>query len=150
MPTSVPVNFDDLLDAFEWVSAAMPFENAAHVSRVTGKVHWSSSVNDVEEELPEDIEDESIYLAVPHKNDLDLGRHLALRFVAERLPGDHEAVAGFFRQRGAYARFKTLLERRSQLEGWYAYEANAVEQALRTWSAENGIQLAPSPRQDGS
>jgi hypothetical protein len=29
------------------------------------------------------------------------------------------------------------------LEAWYDYEAQAVEQALRTWSEENGLQLKP-------
>jgi hypothetical protein len=50
-------------------------------------------------------------------------------------------VATFFRKRGAYGRFKDLLERKGLLEAWYEYEAQAVEQALRTWSAENGLQL---------
>jgi hypothetical protein len=33
--------------------------------------------------------------------------------------------------------------RKGLLESWYEYEAQAVEEALRTWSAENGLQLKP-------
>ena len=149
MTTSAPVSFDDLLAAFEWVSAAGPFENEAYVSRVTGKLHWSSSLNELDEELPEDIEDESIYLAVPHKTDLELGRDLVYRFVEDHLPEFFELVSGFFRKRGAYSRFKTLLERKGKLEAWYEYEASAVEQALRDWCADNEIPLTSQPRQDG-
>ena len=43
---------------------------------------------------------------MPHKNDLDLGNDLALRFAEERLPQRLAIIVGFFRHRGAYARFK--------------------------------------------
>ena len=52
-------------------------------------------------------------------------------------------MATFFHQRGAYGRFKDLLERKGMLEAWYECEAQAAEQALRAWSAENGLQLKP-------
>ncbi len=143
MQTGVLVSFEELLASFEWVSAAVPFENEAYVSRITGKIFWSSSSTDVEEELPEDIEDGSVYIAVPNKHDLDLGRELALRFVEEHLPESYEFADGFFRSRGAYSRFKALLERTNQLQNWYEYEKIAVDAALRAWSTENGLQLKP-------
>src|SRR6476660_5303981 len=143
MHTSAPVSFDDLLNAYEWVSSADPLENEAYVSRVTGKIHWSSSITDVEEELPEDIVDGSVYLAVPHKHDLDLGRELAFRFVEEHLPDSQRVVSEFFRNRGAYSRFKSLLAQKNQPENWYKYEQSAVEEGLREWCRENGLQLKP-------
>ena len=118
-------------------------ENSAFVSRKTGATHWASALVELEDELPEDIQDGSIYVAVPHKNDLDLGKNLVLNFMDERLPESCATVAAFLRQRGAYRRFKDLLERKGMLEAWYEYEAQAVEQALRTWSKENGLQLKP-------
>ena len=111
----------------------------AYVSRVTGTVHWSGE--GVDGELPEDIEDESLYIAVPHKSELDLGRSLALRFVEEHLPRSRETVYGFFRKRGAYSHFKSLLEHAGQLEAWRLYEQAATEKALREWCAENGFAL---------
>ena len=137
------VSYADLLTAFEWVSSSAPMLNSAFVSRKTGALHWASMLMELEDELPEDIEDGSIYIAVPHKNDLDLGKNLVLNFTDERLPESSATVATFFRKRGAYGRFKDLLERKGLLEAWYEYEAQAVEQALRTWSEENGLQLNP-------
>lgn len=143
METDAPVSYADLLAAFEWVSSSAPMENSAFVSRKTGATHWASELMELEDELPEDIEDGSVYVAVPHKNDLDLGKNLVQNFTDERLPESNATVAAFFRQRGAYGRFKDLLERKGILEAWYEYEAQAVEQALRTWSAEVGLQVKP-------
>jgi len=136
-----PVKLSELLDAFDWVSASGMFENQAYVNRESGKVYWSSSTDELGEELPEDIEDGTLYIAVPHKNEFDLGRSLVLRFVEEQLPDSYERVNGYFHKRGAYARFKDLLERHGRLEAWYQYEARAVEQALREWCEENGLQI---------
>lgn len=143
MRTETPVSFDELLTSFEWVSSGFSGEDSAYVSRLTGKIFWSSSNNEEAQELPPDIEDEAVYVMVPHKQDLDLGRDLALRFAEAYLPESLPLVDGFFRSRGAYARFKALLERTNQLAHWYEFEQAAVEHALRQWSADNGLQLTP-------
>lgn len=80
---------------------------------------------------PEDIEDGSVYIAVPHNNDLDLGRSLALSFADGHLPDSFEVIASFLRQRGAHGRFKDLLERKGCLQVRYEYGTSAVERALR-------------------
>ena len=90
---------------------------------------------------PEDIYDAEKYVAIPHKNDLDLGRNLVLDFVDEVLPDAARDVERMFSRRGAYANFKNLLERRRLLERWYEYEAAADEKALREWCADQGIQI---------
>ncbi len=77
------IRYDDLLSAFDWVSAAAPSEHSAFVSRQTGRLHWASSSHHLEEELPEDIDDATLYVAVPHKYDLDLGKDLVWRFADE-------------------------------------------------------------------
>ena len=77
---------------------------------------------------------------MPHKNDLGLGRRLALAFVAQELSDEYNTVAGFFRRRGAYSHFKALLHARGMLEQWYAFENRAMEEALLAWCEENGIQ----------
>ena len=136
------MKFDDLLSAFEWVSASPDDENQAYVSRATGVVHWSSTFSDLEEELPEDIEDGSLYVAVPHKNALDLGRDLAIAFTEEHLKESLPVVEDFFHRRGAYAKFKDLLERMGLLQAWYDYEAGKTETALRAWAAEEDIPIA--------
>ena len=87
-------------------------------------------------------------IAIPHKNELDLGNELALRFVEERLPDRYTDVQAFFRRRGAYARFKELLAAERCLEEWYAFEAASTERALREWCQENEIQLVQSAAAD--
>lgn len=141
MTLSAPVKLDDLLAAYEWVSSSSPAENEAFVSRITGNVHWSSNIIKLDDELPEDIEDGSIYVSVPHKYDLNLGKSLALTFAEERLADSYETVSNIFRQRGAYGKFKDLLERKGHLKAWYDYEANAIKLALREWAAEQGLSI---------
>ena len=57
------------------------------------------------------------------------------------LPDDYDTVTGFFRRRGAYGRFKNLMDTRGKLERWYDFEARATDAALRAWCAEHGIEL---------
>ncbi|MBK3844615.1 hypothetical protein G3A42_43235, partial [Paraburkholderia aspalathi] len=104
---------------------------------------WTSdSIDTLDEDLPEDLEDPERYLAIPHRNELDLGRSLALRFVAQHLCGAHyDQIEQYFRRQGAYARFKDLLEREGVLELWYVVEADSVEKALRQWCTENGFDI---------
>jgi hypothetical protein len=137
----VSVDPTELRDAFEFVSSGDLYENSAYISRDTGRIYCLSKVVESDEDVPDDLEDSDGYIAIPRKTDLDLGRNLALSFIGEELPGDLATVAGFFRRKGAYARFKDLLERRGMLDKWYQYEDDATEQALRRWCEENGIQI---------
>ena len=137
----VTVRYDELSLAFEFVSAGLPMEHNAYISIDTGQIYWISDLNPTEEEVPDDLETSDRYIAIPHKNDLGLGRSLALRFVTQELPEHYGQAKAFFRSRGAYARFKQLLESEGVLEKWYQFEEESGEQALRDWCAENSIQL---------
>ena len=147
MTLSAPVKFEDLLSAYEWVSSS-PYDNEAFVSRLTGNVHWSSSTIELDDELPEDIEDGSIYVAVPNKHELNLGKYLALTFAEEQLADSYQTVTNIFRRPGAYGRFKDLLERRGSLQAWYDFEAKATERALREWGAEERLSIAEGSGQN--
>jgi hypothetical protein len=148
MPDNTLVKFNDLLDAFIWVSGSdSSFEHEAYVSRLTGKTHYTGLADfGIEEEQPEDLGNEDLYIAVPHKNDLELGRDLVFRFVEDHLPDSADQVHDFFRSRGAYARFKNLLERKGQLDHWHDYENAATEQALREWCEDNGLVVAETQK----
>jgi hypothetical protein len=135
------VPFDTLLEAFEFVSFGPPEEHQAYVCLETGKIYWHSELGDNEEELPEDIDNAEKYVAIPHKNDLDLGKNLAIEFVEEVLPAATHEVERMFSRRGAYSNFKNLLERRGLLARWYEYEATAQEKAVREWCADQGIEI---------
>jgi hypothetical protein len=137
----VTVRYDDLSLAFDFVSSGSPMEHNAYISIDTGQIYWTSDLNSTEEEVPDDLETSDRYIAIPHKNDLDLGRNLALRFVAQELPERYGRVKDCFRSRGAYARFKEVLESEGVIERWYKFEAESVEKVLRGWCAESGIQI---------
>lgn len=135
------VSYADLLAAFEWVGASevAGVDGQAYVSKATGAVHCVGE--GIDEDPPENLDDESRYVAVPSRSELDLGRSLALRFVREQLPDSYELAHQHFRARGAYSRFKALLERAGQLDAWYEYEQQAIEEALREWGEEHGFVL---------
>jgi hypothetical protein len=139
------VNYDELELTFDFVSSAGLGEHRAYVSLDTEKLHWVSAENPLEEDdLPDDLESSNRYVAVPHKNELDLGRELALRFAAETLPNRYRDIQDCFRRRGAYARFKDILDAAGHLDGWYRFEADSTERALREWCAANGIEVTVS------
>lgn len=135
------VKLSELELAFDFVSASAPFAHSAYISRKTGEIFWESDLIDEEEVLPENLGDPDHYIAIPHKNELDLGKRMVLRFVASKLPQEYENVEDMFRSKGAYSRYKALLESKGQLEAWYRYEEEEAKAALRQWSAEEGIQL---------
>jgi hypothetical protein len=136
------ISYEDLATAFDFVSFGAPTEHRAYVSLDTGAIYWVSEAGDVEdEELPDDLEASDRYVEVPHKNELDLGTHLALRFVADQLPNRYEQVSDFFSRRGGYSRFKDLLTDEGRLDAWYAFEADSRKRALREWCAANRLAL---------
>jgi hypothetical protein len=106
-------SFQDILDAYELVSVGGPITIEAYLCRQTGKIYVrSDDYEDPDEELPEDLEDGEKYIALPSKHDLDLGKHLVLNFARDILPDDFDRTRDIFGKRGAYSRFKDLLDHR--------------------------------------
>jgi hypothetical protein len=140
------VKFDDLLLAFHFVAAAAPGDNNAYICLDTGEIFWTSEVNWLDALVPRDLETSDRYASLPHKNDLDLGRRLALRFVASELPQFSDEVEAHFRRKGAYGRFKNLLDSEGVLEQWYKYQDEAIGRALRDWCASHDIQVIEDDR----
>ncbi len=91
--------------------------NMKHI--YTGEIHWHSEIGDNEEELPDDIDDETKYIPLPHENGLNLGIKLVLKFVYQCLPEDAEKVENIFGHKGVYSRFKDILETKTKIEEWY-------------------------------
>ena len=135
------IKFSDVLDLFEFANFGSPFDHEGYICKTSGKTYFYSEYADNEEEIPDDISDDR-YLAIPQKNELDLGRNLAYDFVQEYLPSEYEKVLSIFRSKGAYARFKSLLEEAGKIEEWYKFEAKHIEQALREWCAEQDIEIS--------
>ena len=139
--SAVPADIDELLEAIEWVSAGADFGNAAYIRRDDGHIVWIGDDMEQVEVVPEDIEDGSRYVALPRKQELGLGKPLALRFAEEYLFSDVVEVKAIFNRRGAYQRFKGLLERRNRLEDWYKFEASEVKDAVTRCTQEHGFEV---------
>jgi len=149
MSTPLRIKYADIEAALDWSSSAGPYENEALICRRTGRVYLQSMHGEFEEEgLPEDIEDGTLYVAVPHKNELNLGRELVFQFVENEAPRIETQVGAVFRQRGAYSKFKSILERSGLLQRWYEYESAATRSALERWAKENGLVVAEAARGD--
>ncbi|WP_247530764.1 hypothetical protein [Bradyrhizobium sp. 199] len=130
----MPVQFQDISTAFEFANTNGDVgEFRAFVCKQTGKIYYQTDFIDAEElndELPEDIDDEERYIPLPDKRKLDLGKPLVLAFAREFLPDDFDDVRYFFGKRGAYQKFKSLLARRGAIDRWHAYENEGDEAGL--------------------
>jgi hypothetical protein len=138
----MPVSFQKILNGFEFAASGGIGEYQAILCRQTGKIYLRSEVSDFDEpidELPEDVEDDEKYIALPDKRELGLGKPLALDFAREFLPRDFDEVRDIFDRRGAYAKFRALLIRTRTLEQWYDFESKATKRALREWCELNSI-----------
>ena len=139
----MPASLKEIRDAFEFVAMGGDLgEHRAFLCRRTGKIYWHSEFSDVDElndELPDDIEDDEKYIAIPDKRELDLGKPLVLDFAREFLPNDFDEVRRIFDNSGAYRKFRALLARRNAVDRWYEFESKATERALRDWCEFNSI-----------
>lgn len=142
MSQQSPVKLGALEDTLLFLGGGNMYGNAAWVCRETGAVLCHSDDTDEFEPLPDDIDDEARYVPIPDQHELELGKPLALEFARTQLPACYEQVCEIFSHRGAYARFKDLLERHQSLDAWHQWEAEQTRQALRAWCADNGITLA--------
>ena len=99
-PEAEPIKLSELVDAFEFVSVSDLNEHQAYICKRTGRIIFVSEGVDLKEdiEFPDDPEP-THYLQVPHRRDLDLGRRLALSFVAEELPDLFDEAMEIFSQK---------------------------------------------------
>ena len=110
----------------------------AYLCSKTGDIFYTSEMGD-SDELPEDIYENEQYIEIPHKNELDLGKDLVLDFTSMHMPNEIEKIYSIFRKKGAYSKFKNLLESKGLLEEWYPFEEKRKNEALREWCKENNI-----------
>ena len=134
------ISFDDIENAFFFVSMDQMFMHNAYLCKETGEIFYTSEMGD-SDELPEDIDDPEKYISIPHKNELDLGKALVIEFTSEFLPEELDTVYSIFRRKGAYSRYKDLLERKGVLEAWYKFESERQEAALKEWCRESNIEI---------
>jgi hypothetical protein len=133
------IEYKDIEEAVEFVSAGHMSMHSAVVDMQTGTVLFQAESGDLDE-FPEDVDDER-YRAIPGKNDLRLGRPLVMSYIQQHIPDAYQEVQRMFARSGAYSRFKAFLEARNRLDHWYEYEGQETEKAIREWCREQGIEL---------
>lgn len=138
------IDWNELEGTVEFVSMG----HEAVLCRKTGKFLWHSDLEEDLDAWPDDAADEEKYLVIPDKKDLDLGKSLVLEFARQCLPGEFDEVRRIFSKRGAYGRFKQLLERKRALERWYEFENKATEKALKEWCKAHGLTIREGDRPD--
>ena len=134
------ITFDSIENAFLYVSMDQQFMNNAYLCKETGKIFYTSEIGD-SDELPDDIDDSDKYIEIPHKNELELGKRLVFEYVSKFLPDDLDRVDSIFSRRGAYSRFKDLLEEKGQLDEWHKFEDDQTKNALIQWCTDNDIEF---------
>ena len=134
------VKFEDIEEAFDFVSFGLHGDHTALLDKSTGKIHYHSESGDMDE-IPEEMWESDDSVQIPHKNDLGLGNQLVFEFIASRSPEDCTHIRGMFSRKGAYARYKEFLHSKGILQQWYDYEQEAQRKALHEWCKENGIEV---------
>ncbi|MFC1532038.1 UPF0158 family protein [Thermodesulfobacteriota bacterium] len=64
-----------------------------------------------------------------------------MEFTSEYLPEELDKVYSIFHRKGAYSRYKDLLESKGMLEDWYRFENERRNLALKEWCRENNIEI---------
>ncbi|MES0491540.1 MAG: hypothetical protein ABUK01_16210 [Leptospirales bacterium] len=133
------VKFADIMLGFHFASGDEYGEARALLCKETGKIYYISDIVEEDEDFPEDIDDDDLYMDIPNKTDLDLGRQLVFNFASEYLPQEQSKIYSFFERKGAYARFKNYLAEKEILDQWFTYEETTQENAVRQWCKQNDI-----------
>jgi len=137
----VSFSFDDIELAYMFVIGGPAFENEAFLDTETGKIYYRSLMGGLDEFDEAGVNCEAM-VAIPQKNDLDLGHSLVFEFVASTLPDEYDRVRDIFRHRGAYGRFKDLLDSKGLLKIWHGFENERQSEVLRLWCEDNKIKLS--------
>jgi hypothetical protein len=136
----IAVDIDDLANAMMFLDHASD-DAEAWADRKTGAVYVRSTLGWETDDLPEDSDESSNYVALPSFRDLDLGNELVFAFVEAELPQDYEQVREMFRKKGAYGRFSRLLDARNARDKWHRFKDEQTEAALRAWCADHGLKV---------
>ena len=133
------IKYTNLEMAMDFASDTFGYDSAAYICRQTGRIYYESDEFAADEEIPDDIENAALYVQVPDKRDLDLGKRLVMRFVSREIPGKYDQVDAIFRRKGAYSRYKELLDRDDLLEEWYKFEQSVTRETLCEWAEDEGF-----------
>ncbi len=134
------LEISDLEMAFDFVSAGYGYDHSAYLDKESGQIYYDSDAS--EDVLPDDLYENEKYVEIPDKREFGLGKQLALEFVQQNLPTELDRVYSIFQSRGAYSRYKELLDEKGLLEKWYEFEQESLKNAVIQWCNEHGIKVS--------
>ena len=107
--------FSEIQDAFLFVSSTEYGMHSAILCKDTDQIYYHSELGGSDDMDEEDL-DSDMCIKIPHKIDLGRGQNLVFEFVERHLADECSSVQQIFRCRGAYGRFKDLLEQKGLLQ----------------------------------
>lgn len=134
------MSYDTIEDAFNYISEGQPGDRRAMVHRGTGKV-FLESVKSEFDRIPPEFDNDSDYLLIPSRQDLDPGKGLILEFFNTHAQSEVPQVKAIFARSGAFRNVKALMRSLQLLDFWHLYQEQRIEQLLRKWCQDNGLSL---------
>jgi hypothetical protein len=132
------VRYSELETALE-VADSVDMGWSAFVCSKTGNFFYEG--DGIEVPVPDDLHDNEQYIQIPDRYALDLGTRLVFEFVRRYYNEDFEEVMRIFHKKGAYSRYKLLLDRRDGLDHWNEFVCESTKKALLEWCARNDIEV---------
>jgi hypothetical protein len=112
--------------------------NEVYLDRHTGNTLFFLPLGD-SDDVPDDLDDTSRYVAIPDTRPLGLGSQLAIDFASEIAPELLDQVRYAFHKRGGFRRFKDLLYQSDLLDAWHKYAGEKEHSVIVKWCADNDI-----------
>ncbi|MFC7421614.1 hypothetical protein ACFQNF_17260 [Iodobacter arcticus] len=134
----------DIIDAIDFMSGDPNQSCEGFIHLESGNIYlrpkYLNAIDDIEA-LPDDLDNDALYLPLPTKNDLGLGSQLPVCFAEEYAPDFYNEVQAMFRHKGAFGRFKDWADRHQLLAAWYRFEKESGEKEIKAWCHEYKISL---------
>ena len=134
------MSYDIIEDAFNFISEGQQGDRSAMIHRVTGKV-FLASVTAGFDQAPPDADTDPDYLLIPRRQDLDPGKGLIIEFFNTHAQSEVPQVQSIFTRSGAFRNVKDLMRRLHLLDHWHLFEEQRIEELLRKWCQDNGLDL---------
>lgn len=143
------ISFKDFYDAYDQAEFGREYGAKAFVNAAEERILVipSEMVADEEEiEAAETELDSGGWVEFPDQYELHLGQELVFRFASVHLsPVDCQRVRRIFSRRGAYGRWKDLLEEHGLLKNWHEFSETEEINALKNWLEEMGSPFTDNP-----
>ena len=136
------IDLDELRLAYELQNQVHDLDDGSWLDLEAGTLITHIGENpDLFPPLPADIETNPRYVPLPTRQELNLGRELALDFMAERRPDEVRWTRETLGRRGGWHRFKNHLEDIGLIRDWYDYQEQHTLQALKAWCESQGVEV---------